>query len=68
MGSPEITQMCPCSPSGIPRDRHEHPVPAIVHLNLGHYVTVTAHCALGAGQVASVDGPLTDDTITYTYD
>lgn len=23
---------------------------------------------LGAGQVASVDGPLTDDTITYTYD
>ncbi len=24
--------------------------------------------ALGAGQVASVDGPLTDDTITYTYD
>jgi RHS repeat-associated protein len=24
--------------------------------------------ALGAGQVASVDGPLTHDTITYTYD
>ena len=24
--------------------------------------------ALGAGQVASVDGPLTNDTITYTYD
>lgn len=23
---------------------------------------------LGAGQLASVDGPLTDDTITYTYD
>jgi len=23
---------------------------------------------LGAGQVASVDGPLTDDTIAYTYD
>lgn len=23
---------------------------------------------LGAGQVASVDGPLTNDTITYTYD
>jgi YD repeat-containing protein len=22
----------------------------------------------GAGQVASVDGPLADDTITYTYD
>lgn len=22
----------------------------------------------GAGQVASVDGPWTDDTITYTYD
>jgi len=23
---------------------------------------------LGAGQVASVDGPLTNDTITYAYD
>jgi YD repeat-containing protein len=32
--------------------------------------TYTYHPAgqLGAGQVASVDGPLTDDTITYGYD
>ena len=27
-----------------------------------------APSVLGAGQVASVDGPLTNDTITYTYD
>jgi YD repeat-containing protein len=32
------------------------------------YHAVTTPPALGAGQLASVDGPLTDDTITYTYD
>ncbi len=32
------------------------------------YHTVTTPAALGATQLASVDGPLTNDTITYEYD
>jgi YD repeat-containing protein len=32
------------------------------------YHPVTGSAAPGAGQLASVDGPLTDDTITYSYD
>ena len=32
------------------------------------YRPVTVPPSLGAGQLASVDGPLTDDTIEYTYD
>lgn len=31
------------------------------------YLAVT-NTQLGAGQLASVDGPLANDTITYTYD
>lgn len=32
------------------------------------YAPITAAPALGAGQLASVDGPLPNDTITYSYD
>jgi RHS repeat-associated protein len=32
------------------------------------YAPITATPALGAGQLASVDGPLPNDTITYGYD
>ena len=32
------------------------------------YVPITSSPALGAGQIASVDGPLPNDTITYGYD
>ena len=32
------------------------------------YAPITAAPALGAGQLASVDGPLPNDTITYGYD
>ena len=33
-----------------------------------NYVPVTAPAVLGAGRLASVDGPLTNDTVTYVYD
>ena len=32
------------------------------------YIPITGTPALGAGRLASVDGPLTNDTITYGYD
>jgi RHS repeat-associated protein len=32
------------------------------------YVPVTGNSALGAGRLASVDGPLPEDTISYAYD
>jgi RHS repeat-associated protein len=32
------------------------------------YAPITAAPSLGAGQLASVDGPLSNDTITYSYD
>jgi RHS repeat-associated protein len=32
------------------------------------YIPISAALSLGAGQLASVDGPLPDDTITFTYD
>jgi RHS repeat-associated protein len=32
------------------------------------YYTIAAPSSLGAGQLASIDGPLASDTITYTYD
>ncbi len=33
-----------------------------------HYIPITGAPTLGAGQLASVDGPLPNDTITYAYD
>lgn len=33
-----------------------------------HYNPITTTPALGAGELASVDGPFPDDTITYNYD
>ncbi len=32
------------------------------------YVPITAPLALGAGKLARTDGPLTNESITYTYD
>jgi RHS repeat-associated protein len=32
------------------------------------YYSVAAAPALGAGRLASIDGPLTNDTVTYSYD
>lgn len=32
------------------------------------YIPINAALSLGAGQLASVDGPLQDDTITFSYD
>lgn len=32
------------------------------------YIPIDAALSLGAGQLASVDGPLPDDTITFSYD
>ena len=38
-----------------------------VGTNVYSYLAMT-NTVLGAGQLASVDGPLTNDTITYNYD
>ena len=32
------------------------------------YIPITPAPSLGAGQLASVDGPLPNDTITFSYD
>src|SRR5207244_1996499 len=37
-------------------------------LTIYHYYDITSPPALGAGRLQSIDGPLSNDTISYTYD